>query len=142
MWTRILHNRNGKKAKTVIAVDLQTEMLTKAQQKAAKADVKNIRFLQSNGKSIQVDNDSVDLILLVTVFHEIVDSTSVLGEFNRILKSGGKLAIVETTKKGIIPGAPLQNPQTIQTEVESANFKHLQSLPYKNYSILIFTKKA
>jgi ubiquinone/menaquinone biosynthesis C-methylase UbiE len=41
----------AKKAKMVVAVDLSPEMLKKAQSKAAKARVKNIQFLQSNGKN-------------------------------------------------------------------------------------------
>ncbi len=130
----------AKKAKTVVAMDLQTEMLQRAQRKAAKAGAQNIKFLQSDGKSIQLEDGSVDLILLVTVFHEIADSAAALGEFNRILAPKGRLAIVEVTKKGVIPGAPVQNPQALQAEVEAANFQLNQTQPYKNYSILTFSK--
>jgi ubiquinone/menaquinone biosynthesis C-methylase UbiE len=42
-----------------------------------------------------------DLILLVTVFHEVSNSEVVLKEFDRILKPSGRLAIVEVTKKHI-----------------------------------------
>ena len=131
----------AQRAKTVVAMDLQTEMLQRAQRKAAKAGAQNIKFLQSDGKSIQLEDGSVDLILLVTVFHEIADSAAALGEFNRILKPAGKLAIVEVTKKGVFPGAPVQNPQALQAEVESAHFQLNQTQPYKNYSILTFSKK-
>ena len=131
----------AKKAKTVVAMDLQTEMLQRAQRKAAKAGAQNIKFLQSDGKSIQLEDGSVDLILLVTVFHEIADSAAALGEFNRILAPKGRLAIVEVTKKGVFPGAPVQNPQALQAEVESAHFQLNQTQPYKNYSILTFSKK-
>ena len=85
----------AKKAKMVVAVDLSPEMLKKAQNKAAKARVKNIQFLQSEGKNLQLDDGSVDTILLVTVYHEVGESEAVLKEFGRILKPGGKLAIVE-----------------------------------------------
>jgi hypothetical protein len=78
----------------------------------------------------------------VTVFHEIGDSATVLGEFGRILRASGKLVIVEVIKKGIFPGAPVQNPQTIQTEAEADNFKLQQMQPYKNYGVFFFTKNA
>ena len=65
MWTRLLTIEIAKKAKRVVAVDLSPEMLKKAQHKAGKAGVKNIQFLQSNGTKIQLENNSVDLILLV-----------------------------------------------------------------------------
>ena len=80
----------AKKAKRVVAVDLSPEMLKKAQNKAEKAGVKNIQFLQSNGTNIQLEDSSVDMILLVTVYHEVGESEAVLKEFNRILKPEGK----------------------------------------------------
>jgi ubiquinone/menaquinone biosynthesis C-methylase UbiE len=132
----------AKRAKKLVAVDIQTQMLKKAQRKAAKANAQNIRFLQSNGTSIKLEDGSVDMVFLVTVFHEISDSATVLKEFNRILKPAGKLVIVEVIKKGIFPGAPVQNPQTIQAEVIAANFKLQQMQPYKGYGVFFFGKKA
>jgi len=130
----------AKKAKSVVAVDISPEMLKKVQNKAGKSGVKNIQFLQSDGKSLQLDNSSVDKILLVTVYHEVGENEVVLKEFGRILKPDGKLAIVEVIKKSIFPGAPLQNPETLKSEIEAVNFKLETMMPYKNYGILLFTK--
>jgi ubiquinone/menaquinone biosynthesis C-methylase UbiE len=131
----------AKKAKRVVAVDLSSEMLKKARNKAEKAGVKNIQFLQSNGITIQLDASSVDLILLVTVYHEVGESEIVLKEFDRILKREGKLIIVEVIKKGIFPGAPVQNPEVLKAEIEAGNFKLEQMQPYKRYGVFFFTKK-
>ena len=54
------------------------EMLKKAQKKAEKVGANNIRSLQSDGKTIQLEDNQVDLILLITVFHEVSDSETVL----------------------------------------------------------------
>jgi ubiquinone/menaquinone biosynthesis C-methylase UbiE len=132
----------AKKAKKVEAVDLSPEMLKKAQRKAEKSGVKNIEFLQSDGKSLQLEDGSVDMILLVTVYHEIGESEIVLKEFGRVLKQDGKLAIVEIIKKGFFPGAPVQNPETLKAEIEAASFKFEKMLPYKNYGLLFFAKKS
>jgi ubiquinone/menaquinone biosynthesis C-methylase UbiE len=132
----------AKKAKRVVAVDLSPEMLKKAQDKATKARVKNIEFLQSNGTKIQLDANSVDLIFLVTVFHEIGDTQSVLAEFLRILKHSGTLVIVEVIKKGTFPGAPVQNPRALTEEVEAGNFNLKRMQQYKNYGIFFFIKKV
>jgi ubiquinone/menaquinone biosynthesis C-methylase UbiE len=132
----------AKKAKRVVAVDLSLEMLKKAQNKAAKVGVKNIQFLQSNGANIQLEDSSVDMILLVTVYHEVGESEAVLKEFGRILKPEGKLIIVEATKKGIFPGAPVQNPEALKAEIEAGIFKLKQMQPYKSYGVFFFTKKA
>jgi ubiquinone/menaquinone biosynthesis C-methylase UbiE len=132
----------AKKAKRVVAVDLSLEMLKKAQNKAAKVGVKNIQFLQSNGANIQLEDSSVDMILLVTVYHEVGESEAVLKGFGRILKPEGKLIIVEVTKKGIFPGAPVQNPEALKAEIEAGIFKLKQMQPYKSYGVFFFTKKA
>jgi len=132
----------AKKAKMVMAVDLSPEMLKKVQKKAAKAGAKNIQFLQSDGKSLQLGDSSVDMILLVTVYHEIGESEAVLKEFGRVLKPEAKLIIVEVVKKGIFPGAPVQNPETLKSEIEAGKFKLEQMLPYKSYGVFFFTKKA
>jgi ubiquinone/menaquinone biosynthesis C-methylase UbiE len=132
----------AKKAKNVVAVDLSPEMLKKAQNKAAKAGVKNIQFLQSNGTNIQLENGSVDLILLVTVYHEVGENEAVLKEFSRILKPDGKLVVVEVIKKGIFPGAPVQNSEALTAEIEAGNFKLKRMIPYKMYGIFFFSKKS
>lgn len=131
----------AKKTKGVVAVDLSPEMLKKAQNKATKAGVKNIQFLQSDGKSLRLEDESVDMILLVTVYHEVGQSEAVLKEFSRVLKPEAKLTIVEVVKKGIFPGAPVQNPETLKAEIETGNFKLLKMLPFKNYGVFFFAKK-
>jgi ubiquinone/menaquinone biosynthesis C-methylase UbiE len=131
----------AKKARRVVAVDLSPEMLKKAQNKAAKAGVKNVEFLQSNGTRIQLEDGSVDLILLVTVYHEVGEGQTVLAEFRRILKPG-RLVIVEVVKKGVFPGAPVQNPEALKAEVEAGDFILQEMQPYKNYGVFFFTKKA
>jgi ubiquinone/menaquinone biosynthesis C-methylase UbiE len=132
----------AKKAKKVVAVDISPEMLKKTELKAKKAGIKNIEFLQSDGKTLHLGDDSVDKILLVTVYHEVGDSDAVLKEFGRTLNSTGKLAIVEVIKKGFLPSAPVQNPNKLKAEIESENFKLEVMLPYKNYGIFFFNKKA
>ncbi|MCW4018113.1 MAG: class I SAM-dependent methyltransferase [Candidatus Bathyarchaeota archaeon] len=130
----------AKKAKTTFAVDISPEMLEKAKDKAAKNEVSNIEFLQSDGKHVQLSDASVDLILLVTVYHEVGENDVVLAEFSRILKPSGRLVIVEVIKKDIFQGAPVQNPEKLQTEIEASSFKLEQMQPYKNYGILFFKK--
>jgi len=130
----------AKKAKKVIAVDLSPEMLKKAQGKVAKAGIKNVEFLQSDGTNIKVEDDSVDLILLVTVYHEVGETLTVLAEFRRILKATGTLVIVEVVRRGILSGAPVQNPETLKAEVEAGKFKLQRLEPYKNYGVFFFTK--
>jgi ubiquinone/menaquinone biosynthesis C-methylase UbiE len=132
----------AKRAKEVVAVDLQLGMLDRANQKADKARVGNVRFLQTEGKSLQLPDASADMVVLVTVFHEVAESESILKEFARVLKPNGKLVIAETIKKGIIPGAPVQNPASLQAEIEKSRFKLVQMKTYKLYGVFFFAKTA
>jgi ubiquinone/menaquinone biosynthesis C-methylase UbiE len=133
----------NKSAKQAIAVDLSNEMLRKVEDQARKANVKNIQFIQSNGKNIQLENQIIDLVLLVTVYHEVHDHKAVLKEFNRILKSEGKLAIVEVVKKARFLMAPVQDPDVLKEEIEGSGFFKLEkTVPYKRYAFLEFAKKS
>ena len=132
----------AKRAKAVVAVDISPAMLQKAQRKASKTGAKNIQFLQSDGTKIHLPSASVDKILLVTVYHEVGDSETVLKEFHRILKPTGELIIAEVVKKGIFTAAPLQNPEKLKTEIQAADFKFLKIVPYRSYGILFFNKYA
>ncbi len=132
----------ARKTKSVMAVDLSSEMLKKAQTKAEKSAIKNIKFVQSDGKSLQVEDGTVDMIFLVTVFHEVGDKQVVLREFGRVLKAEGKLVIVEVVRKGVLPGAPIQNPQAITAEVEKGKFKLEKMVPVKRYGIFFFNKAS
>ena len=87
-----------------------------------------------------MSDNSVDLILLVTVFHEVGDSETVLKEFSRILKPNGRLAIVEVIKKGSFAFAPMQNPQVLTAQVEADGFKLQEMKPYKAYGVFLFNK--
>jgi ubiquinone/menaquinone biosynthesis C-methylase UbiE len=130
----------AKRAKAVIAVDISPEMLVKAQAKVTKAKAKNVQFLQTDGKSVQVPDGSVDKMLLVTVYHEIGENEAALKEFHRILKADGKLVVVEIIKKGRLPGGPIQNPDALKTEIEAGGFKLELMQPYKLFGMLFFTK--
>jgi ubiquinone/menaquinone biosynthesis C-methylase UbiE len=130
----------AKKAKSVYAIDLSTEMLEKARSKAVKAKIENIQFLQSDGRNIDLPENSVDKILLVTVFHEIGDTELVLKEFSRIMKPNARLIIAEVIKTSVVPGAPVQDPKMIKSEVESNNFGLEKMLPYKNFGLFFFKK--
>ncbi len=86
----------AKVARRAIGVDVSPRMLEKASTKAKKKGV-SIELLQNNGTGIRLEDNSADLIFLNHVFHEVDDKPTVLGEFHRILKPAGRLAIVERT---------------------------------------------
>ena len=126
-----------------IGVDVSTRMLYQAANQAKKSTVK-VELIQSNGTDIKLPDNCVDLIVLVHVFHEVEDKPTVLREFRRILKSGGRLAIVEKTRPDhLLPKAfspPIMDQKEVVQNVQEADFRFRQAIPDGKDSILIFAR--
>ena len=129
-------------AKTVartIAVDISPRMLEKTESNARKNGV-TVELLVTDGTEIKLEDQSVDLIFLNHVFHEVVDRRKVLSEFLRVLKRSGRLAIVERTRGGLLSGRvgpPTVDQMKVVQDLERAGFSIIQTIAYGNDSIII-----
>jgi ubiquinone/menaquinone biosynthesis C-methylase UbiE len=96
---------------TVVAVDLWEEGIGLVRAEAAARRVSNIRAHVSDvSRKIPVESRSVDLSMLATVLHDFVldgIADRVLPEVVRVMKSTGKLVIVEFKKINGPPGPPI-----------------------------------
>ena len=133
----------AKVARRAIGVDVSSRMLEKASRKAKKKGV-SVELLQSDGTGIRLEDGSVDLIFLNHVFHEVDDKPRVLGEFHRILKPLGRLAIVERTREpGRLMGnmgPPVVDEKRLIGEIQQAGFRFAQTIAHRNTSIVISQK--
>jgi ubiquinone/menaquinone biosynthesis C-methylase UbiE len=91
----------AKRVAKTVAVDVSPHMLERTLSDAKKNGV-IVEALESDGTELRLNDESIDLIFLNYVFHEITDRPRVLSEFLRILKRSGRLAIVERTRGGIL----------------------------------------
>lgn len=80
---------------SVLAVDLQDDMLRRAREKAAKASVTNLEFLHAALGEGQVPASRFDRAVLSTVLGEIPDRAAAMGEIHAALKPGGFLLVNE-----------------------------------------------
>lgn len=118
----------AKVAKQVVAVDLQDKMLKKAATYAEKNGVKGkIQFLQTDGEKVpQLQGSLCDFVFLSFVYHEIGDPKEpVLVELRRVLRPGGKLAILEYTKRPLL-GPHSVDPGSVKGELARANFSRTE----------------
>lgn len=90
---------------TVLAVDLQEEMLAELQKRSS---MQNIISIKSEENAIPIEANKADLVLLAFVLHEAVDKITFLKELKRIIKEGGKALIVDWEKKEEDRGPPFR----------------------------------
>jgi ubiquinone/menaquinone biosynthesis C-methylase UbiE len=79
----------------VLAVDVQEEMLLLLQKKLDAAGVKNVEPVLGTANSPKLQPNSVDLAIMVDVYHEFEFPYEMTAELAKSLKPGGRLAFVE-----------------------------------------------
>jgi ubiquinone/menaquinone biosynthesis C-methylase UbiE len=87
----------GQKGK-VYALDIQQKMLQQLECKLSQPenqDLKNIELFKSSAYELPFDDNSLDLVYMVSVLPEIPDKQRTLEEVKRVLKINGILAVTE-----------------------------------------------
>ena len=79
----------------VYAVDIQPEMLALIRERAKKQGLKNVELVQGTETDPKLPAGSVDLILLVDVYHEFSYPYEMTVAMVKALKPGGRLVFVE-----------------------------------------------
>jgi len=99
---------NGK----IYAFDKWEEGIDELKKRIANKSIKNIITAVAEGsKKLPLADKSIDVCLLATVFHDLVQDgvhQGTLAEIDRTLKPTGKLAIIEFKKVEGPPGPPFQ----------------------------------
>jgi len=98
----------SRRVKKVFALDIQQEMLDILIGKIKKEKITNIEIILSEESSIPLSDKSVNILLMVNVFHELEDRSSLLEEVKRVLDLSGRLAIIDWKKIEMDFGPPLQ----------------------------------
>ena len=78
----------------VYALEISEEMIQLLNQRQEEAGLDNLDIRKVE-EGLPLDDNSCDLILMVTVFHELVDKEGMLQDIRRALKKKGRLAIIE-----------------------------------------------
>lgn len=79
----------------VYAVDAQSEMLAHLRQKLRDDAVSNIELVHAEGDATGLPDAGCNLVFLANVWHEFPDRAAVSREAKRILKAGGRIAILD-----------------------------------------------
>jgi precorrin-6B methylase 2 len=90
----------------VLAIDIQQEMLDLLGDKLDRIGVKNVELVLGTEKSPQLKEASVDLALMVDVYHEFEFPYEMMLELSKSLKPGGRIAFVEYRRED--PQVPIK----------------------------------
>jgi ubiquinone/menaquinone biosynthesis C-methylase UbiE len=131
---------------TVLATDIQPEMLRMLQANAREAGVTNIKSIRSTQNDPKLQEGSVDLILMVDVYHECSTPERTLLGLLKALKPRGRLVLVEF--RGEDPDVPIKPEHKmtldqVRREVEPQGFLFKESLEFLPWQhVIIFEKPA
>ena len=109
-YTLPLASRVGPQG-TVYAVDLWEEGLARLGEKAGQAGLSNLRIIHADvSRSLPLPDACLDVALMATVLHDLAEAgqaQGALAEMARLIKPGGRLAVLEFKKIAGPPGPPL-----------------------------------
>ena len=129
----------------VFANDLQPQMLQILGRRLARRNITNVTLVQGTIDDPKLDPASVDLEIMVDVYHELSQPQAMLRRLRAALKPGGRLVLLEYRKED--PTVPIKPEHKMSVaeakmEVEAEGFalsKVDEALPRQH--ILIFVAK-
>ena len=110
----------------VMAVDIQPEMLQLLTNKMAAAGISNVLPVLGTISDPNLAPNSIDLALMVDVYHEFEFPFEMMSRICRALKPGGRVAFVEyRAEDPLVPIKPLHKMSEAQVKME------MQALPLR-----------
>ena len=129
----------------VYATDVQPEMMKLLEDGAKKAGLTNIKPVLGGLKSVNLPDASIDLAIMVDVYHELEFPFEVIDSLVRALKPGGRIAYVEYRMEDPrVPIKTLHKMSEAQVRKEAAAHalvweRTANTLPWQH--VVIFRKK-
>lgn len=128
----------------VLAIDVEPRMLRIVSERARRERVDNVFTVLSSASDPNLPADSVDLLFMVDVYHELEYPLEMMLKVRQALKPGGRVALVEyraeDPKVMIKPVHKMTEKQIIR-ELTAAGFRHqktVRTLPLQH--LVIFHK--
>lgn len=105
----------------VYAVEVQDEFVTALRNKANREGASNVTVIKGGERSPNLPDTSVDLAIMVDVYHELAYPHEMLQALHKALKTGGKLLLLEyRAEDASIPIKELHKLSIAQARKEAA----------------------
>ena len=134
----------ARKCSIVYAVDIQQEMLDLNAKQMQNKNINNVKFILGFTDRTGLPKNSLDLVILVDVYHELENPLEIMNDIKSSLNQTGKVALIEYRKEDpTVPIKPLHKMSVEQVvkEMRQVNLKlhsNIQELPRQH--MLIFSK--
>lgn len=92
-------------------------------------DYPDIIPMKTDGASLMLADKYADIVLMITVHHELSDKDKILNEAKRILNDTGKIAIIDWNMNNLSEGPPAEiryKPEEVAKELENTGFSSIQ----------------
>jgi len=128
----------------VFAVDIQPEMILLNKKNMLSKNIQNVKYIINTPKDVKLPKNSIDMILLVDVYHELEFPYEVLKGMKNSLKGNGRIVLLEyRAEDPSVPIKPLHKMSVnqISKEMNFVGMKlsiNIQELPRQH--MLVFSK--
>jgi ubiquinone/menaquinone biosynthesis C-methylase UbiE len=126
----------------LFAVDIQQEMLAFVERKVGERGLVNVTTVLSQENDTRLEPGSVDLALLVDVYHELRSPKALLSNIKNVLKPQGRLAIIDFYSDKEVPVGPTRRyrvpRERLVSEAKAVGYKLTEEhafLPYQYFLV-------
>jgi len=142
-YTELLAKQVGPTGK-VYATDIQPGMIELLHQRIGRAKLTNVEALLSTATESRLPDTTLDMIILVDVYHEFSDPQQTLRQLKAALKPGGLLVLFEYRKED--PSVPIRpehkmSVAEVRAELEPEGFRFEKVLPDLPWQHMLFFRK-
>ncbi|MEM9137748.1 MAG: class I SAM-dependent methyltransferase, partial [Cyanobacteria bacterium P01_F01_bin.42] len=129
---------------TVWAEDVQPEMVEILRDRMSSSGIDNVRPVQGDERSPGLEAQSIDLALMVDVYHELLYPREMLDAVSQALKPGGKIVLAEYKAENprvMIKPLHKMSQSQVRAELEAAGFqfrRNIKGLPQQH--LMLFEK--
>ena len=129
----------------IIALDLQPEMVTFLQTGVKRSGLSQIEVRLSTADDIKLPKNSIDMAIMVDVYHELAYPYEVMSSIMQALKPRGRIVFVEyKAEDARVPIKPLHKMSEAQIKREAGVFaleweRTVSTLPWQH--VVVFRKR-
>jgi ubiquinone/menaquinone biosynthesis C-methylase UbiE len=128
----------------IYACDISQEMLDAMTKESQTAGVKNIFPVLVEEDKIPLDPGIADALLMQNIHHELHSAVDSLRECRRVLRDGGRIAVIDWKKEAMDFGPPLVirvSSKKIGSDLREAGFVQIEAFETLPYHSFIIAKK-